>query len=117
VIRSKGIYEPADEADGTRILTTNYWPRGVSKERAGTYVRALAPSRGLLRAFKDGEIEWAAFEPAYLTEMLDDEKRTAIDELAARAKSETITVMCTCKDEAQCHRRLLRGLIEEAMAR
>jgi uncharacterized protein YeaO (DUF488 family) len=117
VIRSKSIYEPASDEDGVRVLTTNYWPRGVSKERAGTYIRALAPSRGLLRAFKDGEIDWASFEPSYLEEMRDDEKRTLIRDLAQQARSETLTVMCTCKDEAHCHRRLLRGLIEAEMAR
>ena len=32
-----------------------------------------------------------------------------------RAVRGTVTVMCVCKDEAQCHRRLLRGLIEARM--
>jgi uncharacterized protein YeaO (DUF488 family) len=38
-IRSKSIYDEAAPDDGARVLTTNYWPRGVSRERAGTYKR------------------------------------------------------------------------------
>jgi uncharacterized protein YeaO (DUF488 family) len=48
--------------------------------------------------------------------MKGDEQRAEIAELAGQAKSETVTVMCVCKDEAQCHRRLLRELIEKEMA-
>jgi uncharacterized protein YeaO (DUF488 family) len=111
-VRGKSIYEDAAPDDGVRVLTTNYWPRGVSRERAGTYMRVLSPSRELLRAYKDGVIGWPEYEPRYLEEMAGEAPRTAIRELAARAASETVTVMCTCKDDAQCHRRLLRELIE-----
>jgi uncharacterized protein YeaO (DUF488 family) len=116
-VRSKSIYEPEAPDDGARFLTTNYWPRGVSKERAGTYLRVLAPSRPLLRAFKDGEIDWPAYEVRYLDEMRSDAAQEQIAELAHRAASDVVTVMCVCKDEARCHRRLLRGLIEAAMER
>jgi len=114
-IRAKSVYEEASPDDGVRVLTTNYWPRGVSKERAGMYVRALAPSRELLRAFKDGEISWEQYEPRYLAEMSGEAQRDEIARLAERAASETVTVMCVCKEEAQCHRRLLRAMIEERM--
>ena len=114
-VRGKSIYEEASPDDGARILTTNYWPRGISRERAGTYMRVLAPSREVLRAYKDGGITWAEYEPRYLDEMTGAAQRDAIASLAGRAQKETITVMCTCKDDAQCHRRLLRELIEHAM--
>jgi uncharacterized protein YeaO (DUF488 family) len=55
-IRRKSIYQDASPDDGVRILATNYWPRGVSRERAGVYKRVLAPSRELLRLFKDEAI-------------------------------------------------------------
>ena len=116
-VRSKSIYEPEAPDDGVRVLTTNYWPRGISKERAGTYVRVLGPSRSLLRAFKDGEIDWPAYEIRYLDEMQGEKPRDEIARLARRAASEVVTVMCVCKDEAQCHRRLLRTLIEREMER
>lgn len=115
-IRSKSIYDEASPADGARVLATNYWPRGVSRERAGTYKRLLAPSRELLRSFKDGMIEWDAFEPAYREQMTGEAQRAEIAALARQAATETVTVMCACREEAQCHRRLLRELIEKEMA-
>ncbi len=114
-VQSKSIYEPPDPDDGVRVLTTNYWPRGISRERAGTYMRALGPSRELLRAFKDAEIDWSGYEPRYLEEMRGEDQRAAIRELARRATTETVTVMCVCKSDDECHRRLLRSLIQQEM--
>ena len=115
-IRSKDVYELPSQDDGRRVLTTNYWPRGISKERAGSYVRALGPSRGLLRVFKDGEITWEQYAVQYLDEMRAEKPQAEIARLAELSRSETVTVMCMCKDEAQCHRRLLRELIEAQIA-
>lgn len=116
-IKSKRIYDEAAPEDGHRVLTMNYWPRGISRERAGTYVRTLAPSRELLRAFKDGSIEWAAFEHAYRTEMDGEAQQIQIQRLAELAATEDVTVMCACIEEAQCHRRLLRELVAAEVAR
>ena len=43
--------------------------------------------------------------------------RTEISAIAELARTQVVTIMCMCKDEAQCHRRLLRDLIEAAMAK
>ena len=114
-VRPKSVYEEASPDDGVRVLTTNYWPRGVSKERGGTYLRILAPEREPLRRFKAGEMDWPDYGAAYIERMAGDDQRAAIDELAQRARTETVTVMCVCKDAAECHRGLLVELIEEAM--
>lgn len=116
-VRAKSIYEKASPDDGVRILTTNYWPRGVSKERGGTYIRALAPSRDLLHAFKGGAIEWPEYEKRYLVEMEGDRQREEIARIAGLARTDTVTVMCMCKDERICHRSLLRSLVEHELER
>ena len=114
-VRPKSVYEEASPDDGVRVLTTNYWPRGVSKERGGTYLRILAPERELLRRYKAGETSWPEYRTAYIVRMAGDDQRAAIEELASRARTETVTIMCACKDAAECHRSLLVELIEEAM--
>ncbi|HXK34798.1 MAG TPA: DUF488 family protein [Dehalococcoidia bacterium] len=111
-VRAKSIYEQAEPGDGLRVLTTNYWPRGVSKERVGVYKRILGPTRDLLHAFKSGEVAWPEYERQYLELMRGEEQQQAIRELAERARHGTVTVMCVCKDDAECHRRLLRDLVE-----
>jgi uncharacterized protein YeaO (DUF488 family) len=114
-VREKSIYQEAAPDDGVRILTTNYWPRGISRERAGSYKRILGPSRELLRGFKDGDIDWPEYERRYLAEMEGEAQQREIDGLAQLARTDTVTVMCVCKADDQCHRRLLKRLIEQRM--
>jgi uncharacterized protein YeaO (DUF488 family) len=112
-IRTKSIYSPPDPSDGRRILTTQYWPRGVPRTAVDEYVRTLGPSRELLHAFKRGEIDWPTYEARYIREMDAERSKAEIERLASIACQERITVLCVCRDEAFCHRRLLRDLIEK----
>jgi len=112
-IRTKSVYSPADPSDGKRILTTQYWPRGIPRTAVDEYVRTLGPSRGLLHTFKRGEIDWPTYESGYLEEMRAEAPKQEIQRLAGIALEQRITILCVCKDEAFCHRRLLRDLIEK----
>jgi len=112
-IRTKSIYSPPDPSDGIRILTTQYWPRGIPRTAVDEYVRKLGPSRELLHAFKRAEIDWPTYERGYLEEMSAEGPRQEIERLARIAQKQQITILCVCKDEAFCHRRLLRDLIEK----
>ena len=109
--RTKSVYEPAEPADGRRVLVTRYWPRGVARAAVDEYVSALAPSRELLHAFKDGAMDWDAFRERYLVEMSAPAARAEIARLAERAGSEPVTLLCVCREESRCHRSLLRELI------
>ena len=112
-IRTKSVYSPAEPADGRRVLTTQYWPRGISRRAAHEYVRRLGPSRDLLKGFKRGEISWDTYKVRYLQEMQEEDAREEIRRLATIAQRETVTILCVCKDESKCHRTLLRDLILE----
>ena len=113
-IRLKRIYDPPSEDDGYRVLSTRYWPRGVPKSRVDEYTRKTAPSRALLREFKHEGLTWEDYVPRYLDEMQAEEAQSAIGQLAEKAKSGRMTLMCICEDERRCHRSLLRQLIIEA---
>jgi len=110
-VRAKRVYETPDERDGTRILVTRYWPRGVSREAVNEYLPALAPSRELLYSYRQGQLDWPRFRNQYLNEMRARAARAQIHRLAKTARSEVVTVMCVCADEDRCHRSLLRELI------
>lgn len=112
-IRTKSVYSPAEPTDGRRVLTTRYWPRGIPKRAAHEYVSSLGPSRDLLHGFKRGEISWDVYKERYLQEMQEEDARAEIRRLANLAQRETVTILCVCKDESKCHRRLLRDLILE----
>ena len=40
-------------------------------------------------------------------------KKELLEKVARRAQEGTVTLLCWCKDEARCHRTLLRGLVEK----
>jgi uncharacterized protein YeaO (DUF488 family) len=112
---TKRIYEPDDVGDGHRLLVMRYWPRGVRKERVDEWQRALAPTKELLADLNSGAIEWGEYVERFRAEMASRPgSAEAIDELRRRSASETVTVLCWCKDENRCHRGLLRELVEAA---
>jgi uncharacterized protein YeaO (DUF488 family) len=120
MIRTKSIYDPADEEDGLRVLVTRYWPRGVRKERSHLWLRDLGPSPALIRAWKAEEITWHEFSRAYLEEFSGVEKQEALDEADTIIKEgisgsegrEAVTLLCTCRDGTRCHRAILKEIIE-----
>ena len=47
--------------------------------------------------------------------MQAERQQEEIARIAGLARESTVTVMCMCKDDNECHRRLLRELIERQM--
>jgi uncharacterized protein YeaO (DUF488 family) len=113
-VLAKSIYEPPAPEDGLRVLTTNYWPRGIAKSKIDVYKRILSPNRDALRAYKAGEVPWPDYAKQYLELMQGEEQQREIADLAALAEIQPVTILCICKDDTECHRRLLRELIEAA---
>ena len=105
------MYAAPTVDDGRRVLVTRYWPRGVKRERIDEYVPALSPSRELLRAFRDGDIDWAVFRERYLIEMEAPEAMAARERLREEAADSTVTVLCVCADAERCHRSVLAQLL------
>lgn len=116
-VRTKRWNDPAEPADGTRILVCRYRPRGVAKsdETWDEWVPDLGPSKDLhARAYgKGGNLaNWETYRRAYLREMTT--QADTVEALAERVRSgEVITLLCSsaCERESRCHRSLLRELI------
>ena len=127
-VRTKRWNDPAEAADGLRVLVCRYRPRGVKKdgEPWDAWMEDLGPSRALHAAYwgKRGAtpIPWAEYQQRYLDELMHPSERGAalLGALVARvAAAETITLLCSsaCEDPARCHRTLLAALIERGAAR
>ena len=97
-IRLKRAYEPADDADGYRVLVDRLWPRGVSKERArlDEWARELAPTAELRTWFGHDPGRFAEFRRRYLAELAahDDE----VAELRRRGREGTLTLVYAARD-------------------
>jgi uncharacterized protein YeaO (DUF488 family) len=110
---------------GLRLGTVRRPPRGVRKEDIARdhydiWLPELAPTTGLLayahaRAFTDAR--WKAFEKKYRAEMGKAPASRVIALLAALSPATEFAVGCYCRDEARCHRSILRELLREAGAR
>jgi uncharacterized protein YeaO (DUF488 family) len=111
---SRTIYDASSPGDGARILVMRLWPRGVRKDAVDEWFKTLGTSLPLIREWKGGRIQWAEFKTRFLAEMESPEKKVLIACLAERSRNETITLLCSCKDESRCHRSILRELIEGA---
>jgi uncharacterized protein YeaO (DUF488 family) len=121
MMKIKRWNDPQEPDDGFRLLVCRYRPRALPKkdETWDAWWKDLGPSKELHADIygKHGDpIPWSAFRRRYLKEMKNQKVRIA--ELGRRVHSgETITLLCSssCTDPKQCHRSLLKELIENHM--
>lgn len=114
MIKTKSIYKPIDEEDGLRVLITRWYPRGVKREKYDVWVRELSPSPELLKKYKNSEIKWVDFSASLLLEFKNNlDSVEALYTLRSKGALENITLLCYEKDGEQCHRHLVKNLIDD----
>jgi len=106
----KTIYDKPEASDGKRILVMRLWPRGVSKAKVDVWLKELGTKKELIKRWKSGEISWREFERDYKKSLIGKEE--LLRSLAEEARKNDITLLCVEKDEARCHRSLLKLAIE-----
>jgi len=110
-IATKSVYDRKEERDGLRLLITRYWPRGIKKAAFDRWERRVAPSAVLVKAFKHEGLAWPEYRQRYLAEMDSAEARAGMRDIAAAAGRGAVTIICICRDEAHCHRGILKNLL------
>lgn len=110
MIRLKSIYADSEPEDGRRILVMRRWPRGIKKDRVDEWIKDLGPTPELMQAYLSKELNSAEFFERYRREIIG--RRELLEEVAARAEKETITLLCWEKRDEDCHRHVLKELIE-----
>ena len=117
-VQTKRIYEPAEQADGVRILIDRLWPRGVRKEDAkiSLWLKEVAPSAELRRWFGHKPERWEAFQRRYVDELAN--KSEPVEAVAAAARRGKVTLLYRARDTIHNHAvvlaRYLRQKIEQA---
>ncbi len=111
MIKTKSIYKPKQYGDGTRILITRFYPRGVKKDHFDKWIRDLAPSADLLQRYKNNNIEWNEFVVKFKHELQNDTSLHIINKLHSNKRN--ITLLCYEPDGIPCHRHLLRDIIDD----
>ena len=98
-IKLKRVYEAPEKEDGFRILVDRLWPRGLSKEKAQVdlWLKEVAPSDNLRKAFHGEKMEWTEFKKRYLEELKHCEEQ--LDILRKKAEEKTVSLVYGAKDE------------------
>src|SRR5215212_6836233 len=92
-VRTKRVYDPAEPADGHRVLIDHLWPRGVTREEArlDEWARELAPSDELRRWFDHVPERFRLFRARYRDELNAQPERLAA--LRRRAQQTPVTIV------------------------
>ncbi|AZI87960.1 DUF488 domain-containing protein [Kosakonia sp. CCTCC M2018092] len=103
MIQCKRVYDAASKEDGYRVLVDRLWPRGIKKVDLAydEWCKTLAPSTELRKAFHGEAIDFAAFKKSYREEL--EAQKEAGEQLAARGKNGTVTLLYAAKDREQNH--------------
>ncbi|WP_077963725.1 DUF488 domain-containing protein [Ensifer adhaerens] len=110
-VKTKRVYKPKADGDGTRILVDRLWPRGMTKAEAAVdvWLKEIAPSTELRRWFHGDEGNWAEFGERYLAELKGNQ--AAVDLLRQRIAGGPVTLLYSVKDEAHNHAELLKAYV------
>ena len=116
-VRIKRVYEPADEADGRRVLVDRLWPRGVSKEQARVdeWAKDLGPSNELRRWFDHDDAKFEEFERRYRAELED--RSDELDALAEQARQGSLTLVYGARNERSNQAVVLARVLTEQLER
>ena len=107
--------------EGVRIGTVRRPPRGVPKADFGkrdfydVWLPVLSPTAELVAEAlaASSDAEWKAFVRKFRAEMKHGDAPKVLDVLAALSASANFSGGCYCRDEARCHRSVLRELLVE----
>ena len=119
-IRITRLGSERDSNEGLRIGTVRRPPRGVRKEEYSSkniydvWFPNLSPSEALLKEFfpiTDNKV-WRSFKRRFLAEMKQPGPTRDLDLLAALSHQTDFSIGCYCENERQCHRSILKELLE-----
>ncbi|WP_237244828.1 MULTISPECIES: DUF488 domain-containing protein [Sorangium] len=118
-VRLKRAYEPPEAADGYRVLVDRLWPRGIRKDALAidAWMKELGPSDELRRWFGHDVSRWEEFASRYRDELRRQPAAGLADELVARARRETVTLVYGARDELHNQAVVLRDVIEQRLRR
>jgi uncharacterized protein YeaO (DUF488 family) len=97
-VRVRRVYEPAEPADGHRVLVDRLWPRGVAKSAIHDWDKAVAPSTELRQWYGHDVDKFPAFRERYLEELRAPEQAAALAHLRDLARSGPLTLLTATRD-------------------
>jgi uncharacterized protein YeaO (DUF488 family) len=113
MVKAKRVYDSPAADDGLRVLVMRLWPRGIRKTSVDLWLKELGADVGNLRAWKAGRLDWPEMRRRYIRGLTGPAAAADLARLEALARRRTVTLLCACTDEGQCH----RGILKEVLGR
>ena len=112
-IRTKRVYEPYDQGDGTRVLVERLWPRGFTRERlhADLWLRDIAPTAELRTWYAHDVTKWPAFVARYRAQL--DSQPQLVEQLLTLAAGGTLTLLYASRDPEHSSTTVLASYLAE----
>lgn len=117
MIQCKRAYSPAAPNDGYRVLVDRLWPRNCRKDQLplDEWLREVAPSTELRRAFKQAQLDFEAFRKRYQQELSARPEHWW--KLLEKARTGTLTLIYSAKDEQHNNAQVLAQWLEDELDR
>ncbi|WP_424889371.1 DUF488 domain-containing protein [Streptomyces sp. XH2] len=114
-VRMRRVYDPPEEADGSRVLVDRIWPRGLTKEAAALdeWCKDVAPSTGLRTWYGHDPGRFEEFSRRYRTELRDEPHEAALQHLRELSRRGTLTLLTATKDRDISAAAVLREVLAE----
>ncbi|MBI6943634.1 DUF488 family protein [Pseudomonas putida] len=116
MIRCKRVYGAVEKEDGQRVLVDRLWPRNLRRAALhGQWLREVAPSTDLRKAFHQGEMDFATFTQRYHLELAaHPEHWYPLLDLAAKGD---LTLLFAGKDTEHNNAQVLAAWLEDELER
>jgi uncharacterized protein YeaO (DUF488 family) len=119
-LRIVRLGSPRFPKEGLRIGTVRRPPRGVPKadwarrDFFDVWLPILAPTEALLKEAQGANDarSWKSFARRFKSQMKTGDAARTLDLLASLSSTSDFSIGCYCADEAQCHRSVLRELLQ-----
>ncbi len=112
-VKIKRVYEPAEAADGYRVLVDKLWPRGVSKSsfHYDLWAKDIAPSTALRQWYHaQADTRWQEFREKYIRELKNS---TAVNDFISRIQGQkVVTLLFASRNAAENHALVLKEFME-----
>ena len=97
-VRVRRVYDPAEPADGHRVLVDRLWPRGVAKTAVDEWAKVVAPSTELREWYHHEVDKFPAFRERYLAELRAPERSEGLEHLRDLSRSGPVTLLTATRD-------------------
>lgn len=116
-IKTKSVYDPAEESDGVRILVTRYHPRIKGFKKGVGYqewLKRVSPIGPAIKKLKAGKMTEREFGKQYLTYLNSSDVQGDLDHIHELLRSgKTVTLLCYEPEGKFCHRHLLKEYLSK----